>query len=52
MQIKRLLGRLDATTEPPPDATRLLALCEAARLSCRTRQVETPQRMLEMLRSP
>lgn len=37
------------TAEPPPDNAKLLAVCEAARLSCRTGQGEVPRRMLEML---
>jgi hypothetical protein len=53
MQITRLLEHRDTSaTMLPPDTTRLLALCEAARLSCRTRQGEMPARLLEMLSSP
>ena len=53
MQITRLLERRDASaTTLPPDTTRLLALCEAARLSSRTGQGETPARLLEMLSNP
>jgi hypothetical protein len=53
MQIMRLLEHRDASaTALPPDTTRLLALCEAARLSCRTGQGETPARLLEMLSKP
>lgn len=38
-----------SAAEPPPDNAKLLAVCEAARLSCRTGQGEAPRRMLEML---
>jgi predicted dehydrogenase len=48
-QIKRMLGGLD-TNEVPPDNARLLALCEAARLSCRTGQGEAPRKMFEMMK--
>lgn len=47
-QIVRLLDELDRE-DPPPNHHRLLALCEAARLSCRTGQTESPSRMLSML---
>ncbi|MCH8825074.1 MAG: hypothetical protein IH984_16390 [Planctomycetes bacterium] len=40
------------TAEAPPDNAKLLAVCEAARLSCRTGQGEAPRRMLEMLSRP
>jgi len=45
-QVRRMLERRDHA--PAPDTARLLALCEAARLSCRTGHGETPSRMLEM----
>ncbi len=51
LHARRILDKLDAH-EPPPDNARLLALCEAARLSCRTGQGESPHRMMEMLRHP
>lgn len=44
----RTLERLD-TIDAPPDASRLLATCEAARLSCRTAQGESPRKVLKML---
>ena len=47
-QIKRLRENLKHP-DPPPNYPRLLALCEAARLSCRTGQSESPSRMLAML---
>lgn len=47
-QIVRLLDELDRE-DPPPNHRRLLALCEAARLSCRTGQTESPSHMLAML---
>ncbi len=47
--IRRVLDHVDAA-DPPPDAPRLVALCEAARLSSRTGQGESPVRMLEMLK--
>lgn len=46
--IRRVLDELDRD-DPPPNCTRLLALCEAARLSCRTGQAESPSRMLAMM---
>jgi predicted dehydrogenase len=50
MQIARLLDRRDpGAVAPPRDVPNLLAMCEAARVSCRTGQVEAPQRMLQML---
>ena len=57
MQMTRLLEQRDAAAPAssafvPPDTARLLALCEAARLSCRTGDGETPQRLLEMLSKP
>ncbi|MHC5023090.1 MAG: Gfo/Idh/MocA family oxidoreductase [Planctomycetota bacterium] len=51
LQIDRVLAERD-TPEAPPDTARLLALCEAARLSCRTGEEESPVRMLEMLSRP
>ena len=47
----RLLETLHAT-EAPPDHAKLLAACEATRLSCRTGQGEAPRKMLEMLSRP
>lgn len=47
-QIRRTLDSLD-TTEAPPENARLLALCESARLSCRTGQGETPRKVMEMM---
>ena len=47
----RLLENLQ-TTEPPPVHAKLLAVCEATRLSCRTGQGEAPRKMLEMLSRP
>lgn len=52
LHIARVVRNLDAAEGPPPDAARLLALCDAARLSCRTGGSETPQRLLEMMRRP
>ncbi len=50
-QVRRLLeGR--AAISPPPDTARLLALCEAARISARTGSPETPDKVIEMLRRP
>ncbi|MCZ6835933.1 MAG: hypothetical protein O7G85_09180 [Planctomycetota bacterium] len=46
--IRRRLDNLDHDVHPP-NFPRLLALCEAARLSCRTGQAESPSRMLAML---
>ncbi len=46
--IRRHLDHLDQDVHPP-NFPRLLALCEAARLSCRTGQAESPSRMLAML---
>jgi len=46
--MKRVLDDRDRD-DPPPNVPRLLALCEAARLSCRTGQSESPSRMLAML---
>ncbi len=48
---KHLLDK-QTSSEPPPDNAKLLAVCEAARLSCRTGQGEAPRRMLEMLSRP
>jgi len=50
-ELNRLLERREPI-EPPVDSAILLALCEAALLSCRTGQGETPAKMLEMLRRP
>jgi hypothetical protein len=50
-QVRRLLeGRAQIT--PSPDPARLLALCEAARLSARTGGIETPDKVIEMLKRP
>lgn len=51
-QMIRAMETRDACGDRPPDTARLLALCEAARLSCRTGQGETPQKLLEMLSRP
>ncbi len=48
LQIRRRLDQRDGAA-PPMDTTRRLALCEAARLSCRTGEGESPSRVLEML---
>ena len=47
--LRRLIDELDGD-ESPPDHARLLALCEAARLSCRTGQAESPARVREMMK--
>ncbi len=50
-QVRRLLeGR--AGINQPPDTARLLAVCEAARLSARTGSPETPEKVIEMLKRP
>jgi predicted dehydrogenase len=50
-EILRVLGRETASDVPsPPDFEGLLGACEAARLSARTGQAESPGKMLEMLR--
>ena len=51
VQAMRLLENVQAT-ELPPDNAKLLAVCEATRLSCRTGQGEAPHKMLEMLSRP
>jgi len=38
--------------DTPHDMAFILALCEAARLSCRTGQGESPANILTMLKSP
>lgn len=48
MQIARLMDDRDAVVTPP-DNVALLALCEAARLSCLTRQDESPEKLVEMM---
>ncbi len=48
-EVGRRLKNLE-TADPPADATRLLALCEAARLSCRTGAGESPDKVLAMLK--
>lgn len=47
-QICRTLAGLDGT-DAPPDNAKLLALCESARLSCRTGQGEAPGKVMEMM---
>lgn len=47
LEIVRRLDDLDAGT-PPVNVPAVLAQCEAARLSCRTGQGETPQKLLSM----
>ena len=47
-RIRAALDHGDGATDSPPNARRVLALCEAARLSCRTRQDERPERIVEM----
>ncbi len=49
--ILRVVEGVDAAEEPA-DVAELLSCCEAARLSARTGQSESPGRMLEMLRGP
>jgi hypothetical protein len=46
---RRLLEGADAAA-PPPDGARLLAVCEAARLSARTGADEAPRKVLEMMK--
>jgi hypothetical protein len=48
---RRLLEGADAA-DPPPDGARLLAVCEAARLSARTGADEAPRKVLEMMKRP
>ncbi len=50
-QINRLLQQREAP-DLPPDHAQLIALCEAARLSCRTGEGETPTKVLEMMQRP
>ncbi len=50
-QLRRWLDNTEPA-DPPPDAARLLALCEAARLSARTGGSESPGKVLDMLRRP
>lgn len=50
-QIRRMPSRRDQLDQPV-EIVRVLALCDAALLSCRTRQVETPGRMLQALAGP
>jgi len=50
-QLNRLIQQRDAQ-DPPPDHPHLIALCEAARLSCRTGEGETPTKVLEMMQRP
>jgi hypothetical protein len=51
IQARRLLEGADAA-EVPPDGTRLVALCEAVRISARTGAGEAPRKVLEMLKRP
>jgi hypothetical protein len=46
---RRLLEGADAA-DPRPDGARLLAVCEAARLSARTGADEAPRKVLEMMK--
>jgi hypothetical protein len=49
-EIRRLLdGRDNPADLAQPDVVEVLALCEAARLSCRTAQAETPAKLLQMM---
>ncbi len=48
-QVRQMLTGSEAAA-PPPDTARLLALCEAARLSARTGGSETPGKVIEMLK--
>ncbi|MHC4306600.1 MAG: hypothetical protein ACYS15_19790 [Planctomycetota bacterium] len=48
---RRLLEGADAA-DLPPDSARLLAVCEAARLSARTGADEAPRKVLEMMKRP
>ncbi len=50
----RVMNNLDPAQPPHTleDHARLLALCEAARLSCRTGHSEAPRKVLEMLSRP
>jgi hypothetical protein len=47
-QVRRMLARLDGS-EPAPATDRLLAWCQAARLSIRTGANEAPESVMEML---
>ncbi len=47
-QLRRMLARLDVG-EPSPAVDRILAWCEAARLSTRTGANEAPGSVMEML---
>jgi hypothetical protein len=49
LQARRLLDGADAA-ETPPDGARLLALCEAVRLSARTAAPEAPHKIIHMLK--
>ncbi len=51
MEILRMVKGLDED-DTPHDMAFILALCEAARLSCRTGQGESPANILTMLKSP
>lgn len=50
-QISRIFDSMDLS-DPPPDNIHLLAMCEAARLSCLTGQDEAPAKIIEMLSRP
>lgn len=54
MQIERSLAKLDTGEAPqtPEHIARLLAVCESARLSCRTGHGEAPRKLLEMRSRP
>jgi len=51
LHVQRLIEQRDAG-EAPPDSMMLFALCEAARLSCRTGEGEEPRKVMQMLRRP
>ncbi len=50
-QLVRVLERRD-DSEPPADHSRLMGLCEAARVSCRTGDGESPRSVLRMFSRP
>lgn len=49
--LQRIVDRVD-TGDAPPERTRILGMCEAARLSARTGEGESPQRLAAILGSP
>ena len=51
-RMKQIIERPAPAAEAPADALRILAMCEAARISARTGDGETPQKVLEALRKP